>query len=78
MRLAALRAPVPRPRPHAEDELRKLEVVLGQLERAELYVAAATAVELADRRLRRELEDLRARVAGTRRSIARPRVTDAE
>jgi hypothetical protein len=59
-----------------DDDLRKLEVALDQLERAELYIVAAMNLDLADPRQRRELEDLRGSVAATRRSLARPRVVD--
>jgi hypothetical protein len=60
----------------ARDELRKLETAVDQLERAELYVAAALDVDLADPFRRRLLEDLLARMIATRRSLARPRVLE--
>jgi hypothetical protein len=65
----------PEPAPAAaQGEIRKLEIALEQLERAELYVCAAIEVELADPRRRRELEDLHATLRATRRSLSRPRV----
>jgi hypothetical protein len=75
MRLPRRQAQDPKPACPAED-LHKLEIALDQLERAELYVVAAMNLELADPRRRRELGDLRAQVAATRRSLARPRVVD--
>jgi hypothetical protein len=60
----------------AGEEMRKLEIALEQLERAELYVSAAIGVQLADPRRNRELEDLRAQLAATRRSLIRPRPAD--
>src|SRR5262249_48755857 len=73
--IARHRAPRPEPDRPAES-LRKLELVLDQLERAELYLVAAINVGLSDPEQRRELEDLRAQLAATRRSLARPRVID--
>jgi len=55
-------------------EVRKLEIVIEQLERAELYVRAAMEVELADAERRRDLEDLHATLRATCRSIRRPRI----
>ena len=60
----------------AEDELARLETAIQQLERAELYIAAALEVGLEDPFRRRLLEDLRGQVAAARRSLARPRVID--
>jgi hypothetical protein len=57
-------------------ELDRLEIVLDQLERAELYVAAAMEVGLSDPDQRRELSMLRAQLVAVRRSLARPRVLD--
>ncbi|HKA11769.1 MAG TPA: hypothetical protein VKI99_15020 [Candidatus Dormibacteraeota bacterium] len=59
-----------------EDELARLDAAIQQLERAELYVAAALEVGLEDPFRRRVLEDLRCQVAAARRSLARPRVID--
>jgi hypothetical protein len=75
MRLARRRVPDPKPA-RSDEDLRKLEVALDQLERAELYVVAAMNLELADARQRRELGDLRASLVATRRSLVRPRVVD--
>lgn len=58
-------------------ELRKLELAVRQLERAELYVVAAIELELADPERRRLLEGLRASLVAGRRSLTRPRVLDA-
>jgi hypothetical protein len=60
----------------AYEEVRKLEIALEQLERAELYVSAAIEVDLADARRRRQLEDLYANLRATRRSLSRPHVAD--
>lgn len=59
-----------------EDDLARLEAAIQQLERAELYVAAALNVGLEDPFRRRLLEDLRGQVAAARRSLARPRLID--
>jgi len=59
-----------------EDELARVEAAIQQLERAELYVAAALEVGLEDPFRRRVLEDLRGQVAAASRSLARPRVID--
>jgi hypothetical protein len=75
VRLARRQVADPKP-VGANQGLRKLEVALDQLERAELYILAAMDLELADPRQRRELEDLRGQVAATRRSLARPRVVE--
>ncbi len=60
----------------AAEELHKLETMLQQLERAELYVVAALDLELEDPFRRRLLEDLRSQVTAVRRSLTRPRVID--
>ncbi len=60
----------------AAEELQKLETMLQQLERAELYVVAALDLELEDPFRRRLLEDLRSQVTAVRRSLTRPRVID--
>ncbi len=59
-----------------DEELDKLEVAIDQLERAELYVAAAIALDFADPFRRRLLEDLRSDLVTVRRSLVRPRVLD--
>jgi hypothetical protein len=60
----------------AREELRKLEAAVDQLERAELYVAAALEVGLADPARRHLLEDLLVQMIATRRSLTRPRVLE--
>jgi hypothetical protein len=59
--------------PSATEERDRLAETLDQLERAELYVAAALDLQAEDRWRRRLIEDLRAQLAAVRRSLARPR-----
>jgi hypothetical protein len=62
--------------PAPDEELDKVEVAIDQLERAELYVAAAIALDFAEPFRRRLLEDLRGNLVAVRRSLARPRLVD--
>jgi hypothetical protein len=55
------------------DELRKTEMALRQLERAELYVLSAIDLDLADWGLRRRLHDLRCEVIAVCDELRRPR-----
>jgi hypothetical protein len=57
-------------------EAEKVRIAVDQLERAELYVAAAAALDLADAGHRRLIEHLLADLAAVRRSLSRLRVVD--
>src|SRR5215831_2502240 len=59
-----------------DEELDKVEAALDQLERAELYIVASIELDFSDPYRHRLLSGLRAQVAATRRSLARPRVVD--
>jgi hypothetical protein len=55
-------------------EAGKVEMAVRQLERAELYLASAIELDLADTGQRRLLEGLLADLVAARRSLNRPRV----
>jgi hypothetical protein len=61
--------------PSAAEHHDRLKETLDQLERAELYVAAALDLQAEDAWRWRLVEDLRAQLVAVRRSLARPRVT---
>jgi hypothetical protein len=60
--------------PSAAEHHDRLGETLDQLERAELYVAAALDLQAEDPWRRRLVEDLRAELVAVRRSLARPRL----
>jgi hypothetical protein len=62
------------PEPGAGAELDRVEMAVRDLERAELYVASALALGLADPEQQRLLEDLRGRLAAARQALLRPRI----
>jgi hypothetical protein len=57
-------------------EAERIRVAIDQLERAELYVGAAVALDLADREQHRLLEGLLADIVAVRASILRPRLLE--
>ncbi len=61
------------PEPDPEEELRKTELALRQLERAELYVVSAIDLELEDRERRLALHQLRCEVLAVCNLLRRPR-----
>jgi hypothetical protein len=56
------------------DEREKLRIAVRQLETAELYLAAAVNLDLADPDVRDQLDLLYREVAGTRERLLRPRL----
>ena len=61
------------PEPDPDDELRKVEMAVRQLERAELYVVSAINVELGSWEFRQALHDLRCHVLDVSDRLRRPR-----
>jgi hypothetical protein len=62
-----------RPEPDPDDELRKIEMAVRQLERAELYVVSAINLDLDPWEFRQALHDLRCQVLDVSDLIRRPR-----
>src|SRR5258708_24437618 len=74
--LGSMYVPGRRARPVAgrrAGEAERIRVAIDQLERAELYVGAAVALDLADREQHRLLEGLLADIVAVPASILRPR-----
>jgi hypothetical protein len=61
------------PEPDPDEELRKVEMAVRQLERAELYVVSAINLDLDRWELRQALHDLRCHVLDVSDLIRRPR-----
>ncbi len=61
------------PEPDPEEELRKVELAIRQLERAELYVESAINLELASWEQRHALHLLRCEVLAVSDLLRRPR-----
>jgi hypothetical protein len=61
------------PEPDPDDELRKVEMAVRQLERAELYVVSAINLDLDSWEHRQALHDLRCHVLEVSDLIRRPR-----
>jgi hypothetical protein len=61
------------PEPDPDDELRKVEMAVRQLERAELYVVSAINLELDSWEFRQALHDLRCHVLEVSDQLRRPR-----
>jgi hypothetical protein len=61
------------PEPDPDDELRKAEMAVRQLERAELYVVSAINLDLGCWEDRQALHDLRCQLLEVRDLIRRPR-----
>ena len=59
-----------------QGEADTVRVAIDQLERAELYVGAAVALDLADPEQRRLVGQLLADVIAVRRALSHPRVVD--
>ncbi|HEY4025135.1 MAG TPA: hypothetical protein VGO86_01795 [Candidatus Dormibacteraeota bacterium] len=60
------------PGPDPEEELRKVELAIRQLERAELYVVSAINLELSSWEHRQALLDLRCSVLAASQLLRRP------
>ncbi len=75
MRSAILQLPQTRP---AKERRQVLRAAIRQLDRAELYLAAVSHMELDDRQAQRAFNQLRADVDGLKRHLgdSRDRVTD--
>ena len=61
------------PEPDREEELRKTELAIRQLERAELYVVSAINLDLERWEVRQALHDLRCQVLEVCDLLRRPR-----
>ena len=61
------------PEPDPDEELRKIEMAVRQLERAELYVVSAINLDLDCWELRQALHDLRCHVLDVSDLVRRPR-----
>lgn len=66
------RRPRPEPEPDPDEELRRTELALRQLERAELYVVSAIELDLHDRERRLALHRLRCEVLAVCDVLRRP------
>jgi hypothetical protein len=66
----------PRPEPDPDEEMRRTELAIRQLERAELYVVSAIELNLARWDQRQALHDLRCRVLEVRDLLRRPGPVD--
>jgi hypothetical protein len=64
----------PEPEPDPKAELRRTELAMRQLERAELYVVSAINLELTDPVLRRALRLLHGQVLEVQDLLRRPHV----
>lgn len=60
------------PRPDPEEELRRTELAIRQLERAELYVVAAINLELSNLEHRRALHRLRGELLAVHELLRKP------
>ena len=61
------------PEPDPDEELRKTEMAVRQLERAELYVVSAINLDLASWERRQALHDLRCQILDVCDLLRRPR-----
>jgi hypothetical protein len=66
------RRPKRRPDPDPDEEMRKTELAIRQLERAELYVVSAINLELANPALRRALHELRGGLLAVHELLRKP------
>lgn len=62
----------PKPRPDPEEELRRTELAIRQLERAELYVVAAINLELSTLEHRRALHELHGELLAVHELLRKP------
>jgi hypothetical protein len=60
------------PEPNPDEELRKIETAIRQLERAELYVVSAINLELANPALRRALHLLHGQLLEVHEQLRKP------